>query len=462
MRNVLLKNIELPDFGSSEEMPEIPASEFEKRIADILAAMKQRQIDILLVFADREHFANFRYLTNLDPRFEESLLLLHSNGKRKLLFGNENLKGGGAPAIPFELELFQDFSLLAQPRSNSRTLEEILKEFGVTKNVTIGCAYYKYFGKNGNIDRTILELPTYIADTLRALTGSKESLINVNDLFMESSLGLRNHICLEELVRFEWASCRTSDSIRNMIRHIKQGIREYELARHYISDGLPSSCHAMLSTGEKAMAGLSSPGQNKVSRGDAFTSCLGLWGALTCRAAMVVEGAQDLNKDLAAFYEKFWKNYFLTVATWYESLGIGVTGGEVATQTDAARDKSLFDFALNTGHTLHLDEWVDSPFYTGSTIPLHSGLALQMDIIPVSKMPGVCANAEDGIALADENLRQEWSQRFPESWKRIEARRDFMINKLGIKIKPEVLPFSNIPAYFPPYLLSHNKVAVLE
>jgi hypothetical protein len=29
-----------------------------------------------------------------------------------------------------------------------------------------------------------------------------------------------------------------------------------------------------------------------------------------------------------------------------------------------------------------------------------------------------------------------------------------MHNALGIRLKPEVLPFSNIPAYLPPFILS--------
>ncbi|MBL0309252.1 MAG: hypothetical protein IPP77_06120 [Bacteroidetes bacterium] len=71
----------------------------------------------------------------------------------------------------------------------------------------------------------------------------------------------------------------------------------------------------------------------------------------------------------------------------------------------------------------------------------------------------VVANAEDGIALADEELRGRWEKEFPESWKRIQQRRDFMMNQLGINLKPEVLPLSNIPAYYSPYLLCPNRVA---
>jgi hypothetical protein len=103
---------------------------------------------------------------------------------------------------------------------------------------------------------------------------------------------------------------------------------------------------------------------------------------------------------------------------------------------------------------------VNSPFTKGSKVRLYSGMALQMDIIPVPKKESVCANMEDGIALADENLRNQWAAKFPESWKRVTARREFMINQIGIKLKPEILPLSNIPAYYTPYLMSKQLVAM--
>jgi len=35
-----------------------------------------------------------------------------------------------------------------------------------------------------------------------------------------------------------------------------------------------------------------------------------------------------------------------------------------------------------------------------------------------------------------------------------------MIQQIGINIKPEVLPLSNMPAYYTPYLLSRDVVAI--
>ena len=453
--NIVLEEIELPDFGQCEDLVEIPAAEFEKRIRATLEQMQNRGLDFLLVFADREHVANLAYLTRLDPRFEEALLLLDKNGKRKMLLGNECIGYTGICPIPMEYELFQDFSLAGQDRTKSRPLQEIFQSFGIGPGSSVGCSYYKYF-----TDKNWLDIPAYMVNFLTSLTGPSGKLYNTASIFIDNATGLRNQNCLEELVRFEWASTRTSDSIKNLVRQIKPGIREYELARNYNSDGLPYSCHPMVSTGKKAALGLSSPSGSKVAMKDPFTSAFGIWGSLTCRAGMIAESPEQLDIGVADFFEKYWRSYFKTVITWYEAIGIAVSAGEITDKVEAARDKTIFDFAVNTGHTLHMDEWVNSPFVNGSTLKLYSGMALQMDIIPVSKGEFVCANMEDGIVLADVPLQADWASRFPASWKRIQQRRDFMINQLGIAIKPEVLPLSNIPAYYAPYLLNSKQVAV--
>ena len=455
--NITLQQIELPEFGKCAEMPDIPPSVFEARFAATIAQMKTLGYDVLLVFADREHCANLQYLTNLDPRFEEALLLLDTHGNRKMLLGNECMGYTGIVPIPMEYELYQPFSLMGQDRSISRDLKAIFTEFGIQKGSKIGCAYYKTMDLK---DESVLEIPAYLADILKEIVGKTGILNNANAIFMDNKTGLRHHNCLEELVRMEWASCRSSESIKNVVKNVAVGMREYELAAFYQSDGLPLSCHPMVSTGEKATIGLSSPSARKVQLGDAFTSALGIQGSLTCRAGFIAENEGQLPEETRNIFEPFWRNYFETVVTWYENIGIGVKAAAVCRAVEAARDKTLFDFAVNTGHTIHLDEWVNSPFTMDSDVELYSNMALQMDIIPISKKGFVCANMEDGIVLADAKLRAEWANRFPKSWKRIEARRAFMIEKLGIQIREEVLPMSNIPAYYAPYFLNFGWVAV--
>jgi hypothetical protein len=454
---IQLKKVQLPEFGTCAELPDIPPSVFEQRFKATIDQMTALGYDYLLVFADREHNANLQFLTNLDPRFEEALLLLDTQGKRKLLLGNEDMGYTGVVSIPMEYELYQPFSLMGQDRSKSRDLKTILSAFGIQKGSKVGCAYYK------TVDikhKNQLEIPAYLADLLRKMVGKSGMVENANGIFMDNETGLRHHNCLEELVRFEWASCRTSESIKNVVRNVKVGVREYALAAYYQSDGLTYNCHPMVSTGEKAKNGMSSPSARQVQLGDAFTSAFGVQGALTCRAGFIAHNKEDLPKEIGDTFEKFWRNYFETVVTWYESIGIGVKAADVCKKVEAMRDKKLFDFAVNTGHTIHLDEWVNSPFYPKSPVILYSNMALQMDIIPVSKGAFVCANMEDGVVLADANLRSEWAKRFPQSWQRIEAKRQFMIEQLGIQISEDVLPMGNMPAYYAPYFLENNVVVV--
>ena len=114
--------------------------------------MKLRDLDFLLVFADREHVSNLAYLTRLDPRFEEALLLLHKSGTRKMLLGNECMGYTGICPIPMDYELFQEFSLLGQDRYRSRPLPEIFQSFGNRVVSKVGCSYYKYFSYELELD----------------------------------------------------------------------------------------------------------------------------------------------------------------------------------------------------------------------------------------------------------------------------------------------------------------------
>ncbi|MGB5433914.1 MAG: hypothetical protein WBO21_12960, partial [Acidimicrobiia bacterium] len=92
---------------------------------------------------------------------------------------------------------------------------------------------------------------------------------------------------------------------------------------------------------------------------------------------------------------------------------------------------------------------------------LRSGMALQVDVIPATGTDYFTTNIEDGIALADDTLRTQFSAKYPAAWQRIQERRRFMSDALGITLHADVLPFSNIPAYLPPFVLSPSRVMTL-
>jgi hypothetical protein len=83
-----------------------------------------------------------------------------------------------------------------------------------------------------------------------------------------------------------------------------------------------------------------------------------------------------------------------------------------------------------------------------------------MDIIPVSVGPFCYINGEDGLALADEALRNNIASKFPAMWSRTQLRRSFMTDVLGIRLDESVLPFSNTPGWLPPYALEPKRILV--
>ncbi len=192
--------------------------------------------------------------------------------------------------------------------------------------------------------------------------------------------------------------------------------------------------------------------------GDPMTVALGLWGSLNARAGFLVRDADGLPEGIRDYVGKLVAPYFRAVVAWYEAIGIGVTGGDLFAIIDAHIGDPFFGVGLNPGHLIHLDEWMNSPIYRGSRQELRSGMALQVDVIPATHSPYFTTNIEDGIALADESLRAAFATQYPEAWGRIQQRRAFMQDTLGIRLKPEVLPFSNIPAYLPPFWLTPQRV----
>jgi hypothetical protein len=146
--------------------------------------------------------------------------------------------------------------------------------------------------------------------------------------------------------------------------------------------------------------------------------------------------------------------YFACAADWYETIGIGVTGGELFEVARRRLGDPFFGVHLNPGHFIHLDEWPSSPVYEGSGVVLRSGMALQIDIIPATGSAYHTTNIEDGVALADADLRERLEARYPALWRRVCQRRAFMAGVLGITLRPEVLPLSNLAGYLPPFWLS--------
>ena len=175
----------------------------------------------------------------------------------------------------------------------------------------------------------------------------------------------------------------------------------------------------------------------------------------------MAQDAGELAPSIGDYVERLVGPYFEAIAEWYGALRVGQAGGALHDIIARRLGDPFFGIFLNPGHQIGLDEWVNSPIFAGSTIELRSGMAFQVDVIPATGTDYFTTNIEDGVALADASLRQAFAAAYPGAWARIQARRRFMAEALGIELHPDVLPFSNIPAYLPPFLLAPDRAMTL-
>ena len=457
MPSAHLETVELPILVRSEVAPELPASLYPARLERIRERAATRGYDHLVVYADREHSANLSYLTGFDPRFEEAILIIGRSGRPVLLAGNECIGLAREAALPVDALLCQELSLPSQPRDRSAQLADLLAEAGVGRGARVGVVGWKTYSTPSWIDA-----PAYLVDILRQLVGPGGAVENAADLLIGAADGLRVINEPEQIAAFEHAACETSSGVRRLLEGLQPGMREREAVRLLEWTGAPLSCHLMLSAGPRARYGLLSPGDRIIERGDPLTVAFGIWGALNCRAGFVVEDASELPAEIGDYVQRLVGPYFEAVGEWYGALRIGATGGELQEIIDRRLGDPFFGIFLNPGHQLHLDEWVNSPVAPGSRIELRSGMVMQVDIIPATGGPYFTTNIEDGIALADGPLRDRLATGFPELWDRVQWRRAFMREMLGIDLHPDVLPLSNLPAVLPPFLLRPERVMTLS
>jgi len=459
MRTAQLCTIELPDFGLPTVDPVLDKGLYAARIGELTHRMKDHGYDAVVIYGDREHVANISWASGYDPRFEEAILILVPGRRPTLLAGNEGFPYAETAKGSFERVLWQSLSLMGQPRNKYQPIADIFAIAGLKSGMRIGLAGWKGFEtEDGVFDPQWFESPHYLVTALQAIG----TVSNAALLFMHPTQGLRSVNEVDQLARFEFAATLTSVAIRRAILNVKSGMTEYDFCSMMNVNGFPQSTHINMCSGPLAKYGLPSPSTRVIEKGDPIVVGMGLMGALSCRAGFLATDANDLSVDIHDYVDKLVVPYFKAAVAWYETVGIGVAGGTLYDAVMQHVGDPFFGIGLNPGHLIHLDEWMHSPIKKGSKLKLASGMALQCDIIPATGTPYFTSNIEDGIALADEALRDAFKTKYPEAWGRIKARRSFMIDILGINLRPEVLPFSSLAGWLPPFWLAPDKAMAMR
>ena len=446
-----LRSIEIPDFGLPLQQPDIPPATYERRCR---SAYEGAACDWLVVYGDREHFANMAFLTAFEPRFEEALLLLGPKDRRILVVGNENESYAAVARLPgLEVVLSQSLSLMAQDRTKAPSLGAVLREAGLGKGHTIGIVGWKYLEpEEWDGPAPGFFVPAFLTSVLHAITGDTAALKEATPVLMHPGHGLRAIVDADQIAAYEWAAARASATLWRIVRNIRAGDSELQAAARMGYGGEAMNCHMMLtsSDGSEPVIGLRSPSARVLRKGDGVSSAVSFWGGLSSRAGLITDHDDDFLKVARAYFEG--------LAAWYDIADIGVAGADIFDHVTETLARGSLRSALNPGHLTGHDEWVHSPVRPGSQDRIASGMPFQVDIIPVPMPNGWALNCEDAVTFADETLRNDLRVRHPEVISRIEARRAFVREQIGVEIKDNILPMSSTPLCLPPFWLSSDKL----
>lgn len=441
---ITLKEVALPDFTVTEPPPAIGSGTY---VARCDRAYATAHVDWLVVYGDREHYANLVYLTNFDPRFEEAILLLGPDTQRALLVGNEGLSYAGQARLPLDVLLCQSLSLMGQDRSRTPRIGDVLRDAGIGAGQRVGVVGWKYLAPEETNQAAGLPpqffAPSVLVDTLRGLVGDATAVTDATPVLMHPVTGLRTANEPEQIAAFEWGAARASASVWNIMRGVHPGMSEYEAVAQMGYAGDTLAAHVLFNSGRGEIVGLRSPTARVIADGDGITTAVAHWGGLCARAGLVA--VED-----TAFVERVAIPYYRGTAAWYGTVRVAATGGEIFTAVTDALAAGGLRSALNPGHLTGHDEWIHSPITLGNTDRLTSGMAFQCDIIPTPLPDGWTMNGEDTVVFADATLRETLARQYPALWGRITARQAFMRNQLGLTLSDDVLPLSIIPAYLPP------------
>ena len=460
--------VECPSWIMGEEKEDfirLSKGVYEKRIDLLLACMKEKGMDYVVIYGDREHFANIEYFTRYDCRFEEGLFILSADGRKYIVVGNEGMDYSYTIPVEIERIMYRYFSLQGQPRHGIQKLREVYAMAGIQAGSKVGFVGIKYF--TGDCVEDPLhsyDVPAYMLNELFAVT-AEENVIN----FTEELTGLPNGIRMrlytaEEVAFFEYQSVKAANGIRRLLKAAKPGMSEIEIARCAKADLTPTQMYSLVKVCKESMQlGLRSPQEDCILEdGEVLGLCYSMRGSLCCKSGIGASSAEAVAPRLKEHIETFFKPHWASVAAWLEAIHVGTTGNELYHATMDIIGAPEFGVSLNPGHYIGMDEWTNSCSADGDTTPILSGVAIQTDIIASSTEDTMVSICEDTVVIADEALRAQLKAEYPELYGRIEKRREMMRGLLNISISDDVLPMTALVGVMFPYMLNQNYVYAIE
>lgn len=426
-----------------------------ERLDKVIKRMSDKNLDAIVVYCDLEHGGNFEYLTGFVTRFEEGMLVLHKTKEAYLILGNENLNKVSKSRIKAKGIHMPHLSLANQPMDNDNPIENYFKEAGLSNNMQVGVVGWKLFTSHYCDNNKLFDLPNFLIQGLKEVVDAK-NLSNQTGLFISSDNGARVTNNSNEIAHYEFWAQLSSQSMSKGLQTFDVGISEMEIGDVMQELGQPRSVVTIAATGERFEKANMYPTNKKVTLGDPVSMTVGYKGGLTSRAGYAVSTTKQLPTEVEDYLDVLAKPYFNAIATWLETIKIGMTGHEMYSIIEDILPQKTYGWHLNPGHLFADEEWLSSPIYPTSDIILKSGMMFQTDIIPsIAGYAGT--SCESGIVLADSTLQRDIKKHYVDLYETFMIRRKFIENQLNIKLSEDVLPMTDTVAYYRPFFLNKKQ-----
>lgn len=457
---VTYKKIQAPQPDNDRKPVILSDATYEERLAKVLKNMEDFGLSSLVIYADKEHGSNFEYLTGFIPRFEEALQIINKDGSSYLLLGNENYNKTKFARVKSYGVKVPLFSLPNQPMGDFKPFGDYLEEVQIDDSEKIGFVDWKLLSPEFTDKDLISALPHFVIEAFAQRFG-RENLVNATHLYMDPGYGVRVTNSADELARYEYGASLASDALLAAYDGLAEGVNELEIGNLLNRDGQYQSVVTIAAFGDRFVNANIYPRSRNLDKGDKVSLTVGYKGGLSSRAGYAVEDIEELEKVDPGYLEDVVIPYFKAYVYWLENVRIGKLGGEFYDDFSKFYPQETYGWQLNPGHLTADEEWLSSPFYKGSDREVKSGMIFQVDFIP-SQEGHQGVSAESTVAIADEALRREIEEKYPEMWARIKKRRLYIKEKLNIDLDPSLLPLASTLAYLRPFMLDKDTALVIE
>lgn len=275
MGNVSIIKKEPEIYEYTQVPPVFGAEDYRKRIEMLLKRLAAEKCDFVVVYGDREHFANIEYFSGYDPRYEEALLVLDADGRATLVVGGEGWGYSFKVPITVNRVLYPNFSPQGQSREGMRSLSDIFRDCGIRYDSKVGIIGYKYF-ESGDISdcQHKYDVPAYILDELFEVA-DKSQARNITRFMTNPKDGLRTCArTAKEIAYFEYRCGMASMYVYRMLKCMRPNISERELSIKAEAYATPIGMFPIVTFGENLSYVFASPGEKKLRIGEvAGLSC---------------------------------------------------------------------------------------------------------------------------------------------------------------------------------------------